>query len=260
MRRKTTGSVVQVRVHNLPQLAESAELAGSVVVAVDQLRASCTICQALAAGAKAVVPLVEVEETLSRAREYPWQEIVLGGERGGRRIEGFDLGNSPTEYTPQRVGGKTVLFTTTNGAKALAHARQARRVLVGSTLNRAAIAAALADEANVDILCAGTDGQQTREDILAAGAIVERLVSAACRLGGSAEDALSQWKEVVAAAGATGRSLGDQFALELRVTPGGRNLLAIGHDFDLETCAQLDTLEVVPELDQTSGVIRLRPT
>jgi 2-phosphosulfolactate phosphatase len=253
---------MQVRVHYSPELVEPAALAGSAVAVVDQLRASSTICQALAAGARCVVPFVELEEALSRAREHPREEIVLGGERGGRRIEGFDLGNSPTEYTPETVGGKTVLFTTTNGAKALAHACHARRVLVGSTLNRAAIVAALANEANVDILCAGTDGHETREDILATGAIVDGLFheASACRLSAAAEDALRQWRDIVAAAASAGRSLPDQFALVLRDTPGGKNLLAIGHDFDLVNCARLAALDVVPELNPTAGVIRLRET
>ena len=98
---------------------------------------------------------------------------MLGGERRGKRIEGFDLGNSPAEYTPEAVGGRRVFITTTNGTRALHHARLARRVVVGAFVNLSAVVASVRDEPRVDILCAGTDGSETREDILAAGAIVE---------------------------------------------------------------------------------------
>jgi len=254
---------LHLAVHNLPQFVAPSELAGSVVVVVDQLRASSTICQALAAGAKCVVSLVEVDETFDRARSYPRSEIVLGGERGGLRIEGFDLGNSPTEYTPDRVSGLKVLFTTTNGARALAHAHLAQRVLVGATVNRAAIVAELVDVPQVDILCAGTEDTVTREDILAAGAIVDGLLAKThhkCQTNEGADAARLQWQELVAAARAFGRSVSDHLALELRDTPGGKNLLGIGHDFDLEVCAQLDALDVVPELDLSTGAISLRQT
>jgi 2-phosphosulfolactate phosphatase len=254
---------MQLFVHNLPQLIEPSELAGSVVVVVDQLRASSTICQALAAGARGVVPLVEIDGTLERASSYARSEIVLGGERGGRRIEGFDLGNSPTEYTPERVAGRTVLFTTTNGARALSHAHQARRVLVGATVNRGAIVAELLGSSRVDILCAGTDGQITGEDILAAGAIVDGLClrsSDSLETNEAADAARLAWRELLAAAHALGRSASDQFARQLPETAGGKNLLAIGHEFDLEVCARLDALDVAPELDLASGVIAWRET
>lgn len=250
-------------VHYLPQFIDQSDLAGSVVVVVDQLRASSTICHALAAGAKGVVPLVEVDETFARAGNYARSEIVIGGERGGLPIEGFDLGNSPTEYTPDRVFGMTVLFTTTNGARALAHAHLAQCVLVCATVNRAAIVAELVVAERVDILCAGTGGTVTREDILAAGAIVDSLCTQSQSEIGTnewADAARREWQELIAAAKALGRNVSEQLARELRETTGGKNLLAIGHDFDLEVCAQLDALEIVPELTRSTGVIAPRET
>jgi 2-phosphosulfolactate phosphatase len=100
---------------------------------------------------------------------------VLGGERGGKRIEGFDLGNSPAEYKPALVAGKTVLFTTTNGTRAMQMCRQAQKVLIGSFANFSAMCRELGKLDHVDILCAGTDGQITREDVLFAGAVIEDL-------------------------------------------------------------------------------------
>jgi 2-phosphosulfolactate phosphatase len=220
-------------------------LADSVVVVIDLLRASSTICQALAAGATEVVPFLEVNDALAAAATAAAAgdraKIVLGGERDGRRIDGFDLGNSPAEYMPQTVAGRRVLLTTTNGTRALWHARLARRVLIGSFVNLSAVAASVQDEPRVDILCAGTGGQQTREDILAAGAIVEKLCSR--------DEAAWNLNDAGAAARRDWQSRSDHLVTELRTTPGGRNLLAIGLDADLVDCAQIDKLNIVPELN-----------
>ena len=229
-----------VLVHRLPEEIAPAELAGSTVVVIDLLRASSTICQALSAGATEVVPFLEIEDALAAA-ERDRKNVVLGGERGGKRIDGFDLGNSPSEYTQPSVGGRRVFLTTTNGTRALDHARQARRVVVGSFLNLSAVVASIRDEPRVDILCAGTNGRESREDILAAGAMVERLVTrdrSAWKLNDAAEAALAEWNK-----------RGHDLAVELRSTPGGRNLLAIGMDHDLVDCACVDALAIVPELD-----------
>ena len=204
--------------------------------------------------------MVEIDAVRNKASSFMQSSLVLGGERGGRRIEGFDLGNSPTEYTPEKVFGKTILFTTTNGARAVAHAHLARRVLIGATANRQAVVSALAEEPAIDIICAGTAGSVTREDILAAGSIVDGLLP----IPGSewetnhwVDSARGEWQELVSTAAALGRSVPEQLAEELRETPGGKNLLSIGHDFDLNVCSQVDTLEIVPELDRESGTISI---
>jgi 2-phosphosulfolactate phosphatase len=238
----------ELRVHYLPKNVAADELAGSTVVVIDLLRASTTICQALAAGATEVVPFLEVEEALEAAAADR-ANVVLGGERGGRRIEGFDLGNSPSEYTPATVGGRRVFITTTNGTRALHHARQAERVIVGAFVNLSAVAESLQNAPRVDILCAGTDGRESREDILAAGVLVDKLAardSTAWKLNAAAEAALAEWQ-----------SRGEDLSVELRATPGGENLLAIGHDHDLVDCAQIDALAIVPELDVSTGRITL---
>lgn len=239
----------ELRVHNLPRQIASEALGGSTVVVIDLLRATSTICQALAAGATEVVPFLEVEDALAAAAADR-ANVVLGGERHGRRIAGFDLGNSPSEYTPKSVGGKRVFITTTNGTRALYHARQAARVLAGSFLNLSAVVASLQNAPRVDILCAGTDGEESREDILAAGAIVERLLAsdgADWQLDSDAKNALTEWQ-----------SRGDNLAVDLQSTPGGHNLLEIGHNHDLVDCARIDALAVVPELDVAAWRITAR--
>ncbi len=241
----------EVRVHNLPRQIALSELAGSTVVVIDLLRATSTICQALAAGATEVVPFLEIEEALAAAAKDR-ANVVLGGERHGKRIDGFDLGNSPSEYTPESVAGRRVFITTTNGTRALDHARQAARVILGSFLNLSAVVASLQEATRVDILCAGTGGQETQEDILAAGGIVHRLCylpDADFHLSDSAAMAGRDWSLVMTKAQLAGRSCESQIALTLRETAGGMNLLSIGHDHDLVDCARIDALSVVPELD-----------
>ncbi len=251
---------MQIAVHYLPQFVAETDLAGSVVIVVDLLRASTTICQALANGAKCVVPSVEVDETFTKAAAHikkhgSRNKILLGGERGGQPIEGFDLGNSPLDYTTDQLFDQTVLFTTTNGTKALAYAHLAERTLIGAAINRQAIVDAVADAPRVDILCAGTGGKVTREDILAAGAIANQIETDATNEW--CEAACREWQELLTTARALGRTPSEQFALELRDTLGGKNLLALGYDRDLPFCAQLDTHDVVPELDRPTGQIKL---
>lgn len=251
--------MAELFVHDLPAHVDPHRLAESTVIVIDQLRATSTICYALAAGAKCVVPLLEIDETLRLANQIGREFVVLGGERQGKIINDFDLGNSPSEYTPQRVTGKMVLFTTTNGTRALAHAAAAKRVLVGAIVNRASIVKAVQGAERIDILCAGTDDKVTGEDILAAGSMIENLLKGGdWHLNAAARAAHNQWQLVVDRAAASGRSVNDELALVLRDTRGGCNLLAVGHESDIVSCAQLDSLSVVPELNRTTRQITLR--
>jgi 2-phosphosulfolactate phosphatase len=242
-----------LRVHKLPQHVAAPELAGSVAVVIDVLRATSTICQALASGAREVVPFLEPEDAIAAWAYGNRDEIALGGERQGLRIDGFDLGNSPSEYTPAAVGGRRIFFTTTNGTRAMNHARQAKRVILGSFLNLSAVVASLKDEPFIDILCAGTDGAETGEDILTAGGIVSGLCrdasAAHWKLNDAAAQAKEDWSQLVAKVERIGCKLDELLAAAMRDTPGGRNLIEVGLEWDLETCAQIDRLNVVPQLD-----------
>jgi len=249
-----------IHVHFLPELTSPEELRGATVVMIDVLRSSTTITEALAVGAREVIPCVELEDVRTRGAELPREELVLGGERGGKKIDLFDLGNSPTEYTAETVADKTVMFTTTNGMKALHCAREAYEVLIGSPANLTAICNAIAETRNVHLLCAGTDGQITREDILAAGAITYQLTrkeETAPQIDDSANLARAAWRNVVAGAVAAGEPLAKRLAHEYRATLGGQNLLQIGLEHDLVTCAEIDRHAIVPKLDLRDWRIRL---
>lgn len=158
------------------------DLSETVCVVFDVLRATSTMVTALAHGAASIVPAAEIADALGFRHQYPG--ALLAGERGGTRIQAhltggidFDLGNSPREFLRDRVEGKTIIMTTTNGTKALHACRGARRVLVGSFLNLRATAQSLAMEAPAHLLliCGGTGPHASYEDTLCAGALSELL-------------------------------------------------------------------------------------
>lgn len=231
-----------IRVYPLPELLDPEHLGRSTVVVIDVLRASTTMTHALAAGAKRVIPCLDVDEARA-LRESAGVDALLGGERGGLPIAGFDLGNSPAEYTPQAVRDRTVIFTTTNGTRALHAAQDARRVLIGSFVNAAAVVDALADTPEVALVCAGTRGRITREDVLCAGLFADRLAHR--HPHGHFDDAAHLARDAWRHAAASGRTL----AAELADTQGGRNLAAIDLAADIDDAAHCDQFQLIPEFN-----------
>ena len=212
---------------------------------IDVLRATTVIAHALDAGASRIVPCLEVDKARQIKASDAADNVLLGGERGGLPIDGFDLGNSPQDYTAERVSGRAIAFTTTNGTRALESCRGASRVVTAAFVNLSAACASLTTAEHVEIVCAGTNGQPTREDILAAGAICESLGA-----GWTANDA-------AAIARAAWTSVSRSLAEELRDTQGGRNLIRLGLEGDIEVAAEADRFACVPVLDQARWQITL---
>jgi 2-phosphosulfolactate phosphatase len=244
-----------VRVHLLPELAQPQFLAGHTVVVVDVLRATTTVAAALSAGASEVIPCLEVAEARNLASKRQAQGrggVLLGGERDGVLIPGFDLGNSPAEYTAARVGGRTVFFTTTNGTRALVRCVGACRIVFGSFVNLSAIARAVRHDEHLDIVCAGTEGEVSWEDTLLAGALVDCLYSqSAPQINDAAIIARTAWQRLGVPNGADGA-----LAASMRSGRGGQNLLKTGQAADLDLAAQIDRFAVVPQLDLSDWAIR----
>jgi len=241
----------EVHVHLLPEHFSPERLRGSLAVVIDVLRASTTIVQALASGAEAVVPFAGVDEARAFAQFAEGGRVLLGGERGGTRIPGFDLDNSPLAYTAEAVAGRTIAFTTTNGTRALARCREASRVLVGAFVNLSAIAkAARSDGHPVHLVCAGTDGQATGEDVLCAGAIATGLCDAA---GGISppDDLTRMAMELYSLHGGSP----DDLLRALCNGAGGRNLIDLGLTADIEQAARRDVHGLVPEYEGAAGRI-----
>ncbi len=236
----------RLEVHLLPALVQPEELRGWSVVVIDVLRATSTICHALNSGARQVFPCSDIEGARAKAAGLSGEAVLLGGERGGVLIDGFDLGNSPLDYSPQNVRDKTIVFTTTNGTLAIARAEHAAEVLIGSLNNAGAVARHLAQAQQAAILCAGTQGRITAEDVLAAGAIIDQL--------SPADEPDRQMNDEARLARALFGD-GKQLMEVLRESRGGQNLRRLGYDADIETAAQLDSLDILPRLNKATGAI-----
>ncbi len=249
--------VRDIRVHLLPALFEPEEVRGGIAVILDILRASTTIVHALANGAKCVVPTLTVDDAVTIAATYPNRaEYLLGGEREGVLIDGFDYDNNPFAYTREVVQDRTVIFTTTNGTKALLRAAEADRVLIGSFVNLQAVVDVLAeDNRPIHLVCAGTKGKITVEDTLCAGAIIDRLFQEF----GWRDDHLPDDQAQLALAKYLHASTSDEdFRRAMRNSYGGRNCRRLGFDTQIDRAATMDLFDLVPEYDgeRISGLPR----
>lgn len=232
----------------LPELVDESLLPSASVVVIDVFRASTTIIHALANGARAVYPCLTVEDAQRLAVGSPREQRLLGGERGGVTIPGFDLGNSPFEYTPNAVRGKDIIFTTTNGTRALQSCLAARSIVIGGFVNISAVARLLLKSPDdVLLVCAGNVGHLTAEDILFAGSLVEWLTSHADHrfitdIGAelAREYTRHQSRSEVAWQNA------------MRSSRGGANLMSLGYERDIERSIAEDLFEVVPVWEPAS--------
>jgi 2-phosphosulfolactate phosphatase len=238
----------------LPALGKR-DLRNTCCVVFDVLRATSTFVTALHHGAKAVVPVSEIAEALALRQKQP--DVLLGGERDGVKIRGaqtggidFDLGNSPREYTPAKVGGKTIVSTTTNGTRALRAGANAQTILAASFLNLSATAQFIRQRKLEDILlvCAGTRENIATEDVLAAGALGEMLLahSGGCEVANPAETALNTW-----------RKARPNLLAAISEAENARRLLAIPElRNDVAFCLQPDVFNLVAGLGR-DGAIRV---
>ncbi|MBX7103411.1 MAG: 2-phosphosulfolactate phosphatase [Gemmataceae bacterium] len=233
------GRVRDIRVSLTPDYLATDALSGSTAVAIDVLRATSTMLTALAAGARAVIPCATIEEARSVSVETRWAPTLLAGERAGRKIDGFDLGNSPAEFNPGAVKGKTIICTTTNGTLAILACRRADRVLIGAFVNFSTVCEQLAaSEGTIHLVCAGTDGQPTLEDTLFAGAVIDYLSATGDinpnDAGRMAWDSFENHGRILSAA--------------FEVSAGGDNLIRAGLAGDLKLCAAVDKLAIGAEV------------
>jgi 2-phosphosulfolactate phosphatase len=228
-----------------------ADLLDRPVVVLDILRATSSIVEALSAGARAIYPVASIEDALRLANSFGRDEVLLCGERKCVRIDGFDLGNSPPEFTRERVAGKTLVMSTTNGTAAMSLTGSASRVLIGSLLNLTAVVDELVrTDAEPVFLCSGVDKRVALEDVTAAGLMATRLMEARpgnWRLNDGAQAA-------VTLAGEFGTSA-EFFAR----TAGGRNLAEAGMTGDLEYCARLDLHDLLPVLQDRNITLSQMP-
>jgi 2-phosphosulfolactate phosphatase len=232
------------------------DLSRTVCVVFDVLRATSTMVTALANGAKAILPVADIQAALAVRARCP--EVLLAGEREGLRIDAaqtggteFDLGNSPREFTREAVSGKTIVMTTTNGTRALRACATAQRVLLGSFLNLGAVGAWLGRQPSAELLlvCGGTLEQAAYEDALGAGALCDRVWPEYA--AGEAADSAVMARELY-------RVAESDLGLAVERSRNGRRLLAIPElRGDVAACARRDVFGFVAGLERDGTVRRL---
>lgn len=209
------------------------DIKGKQVVIIDVLRATSVITTAFANGAKEVVAVREIDEALALREEG----CIMGGERKALKIEGFDLSNSPLEYTKETIGGRRIIMTTTNGTNAISRSISAEKIMIGCMLNGRAVARHIAETGKDTVIaCAGTKGQFSIDDFVCAGKILYDLMEICdVDLDDMCSAAFMAYKEH------------KQNLLEyVKHAAHYKYMLSIGLQDDIDYCFREDETEIVP--------------
>ncbi|HBF36033.1 MAG TPA: 2-phosphosulfolactate phosphatase, partial [Firmicutes bacterium] len=212
-------------------------LADKKVVVIDVLRATSTIVTAFGNGALEIVPVMEPAEVVDLVKRIGPKEFLTGGERKGFKIEGFDLGNSPSEYAEERVKGRKIILCTTNGTKAIKTAQSAAELYIGSFLNMQAVVNHLKGSSqDLVLVCSGRDQNLCLEDLACAGLMIELLKD---EIGNDLTDSAKLAQYVWEKAGVNLEEF-------IKQTQHGRYLKEIGLEQDIHDCMALNQYEIVP--------------
>ena len=221
-----------------PVQADELFFTGKTTVVIDVLRASSTIITALSNGAKEIVPVGTVEFAVKVSGGIFGGQTLLGGERNTKKIEGFALGNSPSEYTKEIVSGKSIVFYSTNGSRAIVKAKYSTNLFICSFNNLKTVAKHIKMlDQDVIILCAGNNNLFSLEDSVCAGMLVSELIAGnkTIELTDASTGALTLFK-----------SFGKNIFKMLSETDHGQLLINNGFEKDLKACAELDSTDVIP--------------
>jgi len=221
-----------------PVQADELFFTGKTTVVIDVLRASSTIITALSNGAKEVVPVGTIEFAVKVSGGIFGGQTLLGGERNTKKIEGFALGNSPSEYTKEIVAGKTIVFYSTNGSLAIVKAKYSANLFICSFNNLRALAKHLQNLGeDVIILCSANNNFLSLEDSVCAGMLINEMFSKNEKIDmtDSSKIALTLFK-----------SFGKNIIKLLSETDHGKLLINNGYESDLKACAELDSTQVIP--------------
>lgn len=231
-----------------PTVVDEAHVEGRTAVVIDVIRATSSVVEALANGARAIFPTVSTEEAVKLASSLGREDTLLCGERKGLKIEGFDLGNSPSEFTPEVVAGKQLVMTTSNGTRALAAVQDADRVLAAAFMNLSAVSETLAGAQDLIIVCAGRENRFSLDDALCAGMLIRGLLES--REGGELPERAAGEFELNDA-GRVVLDLALKYPVDAKFllsTAAGKALVEVGLEGDLELCASVDRHHLVPEM------------
>jgi 2-phosphosulfolactate phosphatase len=220
-------------------------------IAIDVLRATSTMAAALEAGAEAIQVFSDIHELLTVSDQWPSDQRLRAGERGGGMVEGCDLGNSPLDHSAAKTGGKRLFMSTTNGTRCLKRIEHAPTVITASLTTRKAVVDFLLERQpeTLWLVGSGWEGTYSLEDTVCAGAIIQGLLDAT---GQSFKDLAGN--DAVIGAVSLYQQWQDNLLDLMHYASHGQRLLRLNNEADLKYCAQLDVLNVVP-IQQTAGVL-----
>lgn len=232
-------------VYHTPELTPSDQLPDCAVV-IDVLRATTTIAVALDAGADSVQAFQDIDTLLQSSQQWHPDKRLRAGERGGAKVEGCDLGNSPLDCTPELMQGKRLFISTTNGTRALQRVENAKTVITAALVNRQVVVNYLKETLpeTVWLVGSGWQGGYSLEDTVCAGAIAQML-----------RETVTIGNDEVIAAIALYQQWQDNLLELLRQSSHGQRLLGLGGDEDLKYCATCDILDVLPMQKEPSILI-----
>lgn len=238
-------------IYHTPELTPTDKTPDCAIV-VDVLRATSTIATVLASGGEAVQAFSDLDQLIGVSDNWPPEKRLRAGERGGAKVTGFELGNSPLDCTPEVVRGRRLFISTTNGTRALQRVQDSPIVLAAALINRAAVVKFLLEKQPeiVWIVGSGWEGSFSLEDTVCAGAIAHSLL-AQCQIS-PAE--LAGNDEVISAIALYAQWQNDLLGLFHHASHGQRLLRLESHE-DLKYCAQTDILDVLP-IQQEPGVLK----
>ncbi|MGK7877032.1 MAG: 2-phosphosulfolactate phosphatase family protein [Xenococcaceae cyanobacterium] len=237
-------------VYHTPELTPTDSLPDCAVV-IDVLRATTTIATALNAGAEAVQAFSDIDKLMQASEDWPVDKRLRAGERGGAKVAGCDLGNSPLDCTPDLLQERRLFISTTNGTRALQRVEKSPAVITAAQVNRQAAVRYLLQKQpeTVWLVGSGWEGGYSLEDTACAGAIAQSLLPES----GESEEVMIGNDEVIAAI-ALYSKWHEQLLEMFRQSSHGQRLLRLNCDEDLKYCAQTDTLDVLP-IQQEAGVL-----
>ncbi|WP_414564492.1 MULTISPECIES: 2-phosphosulfolactate phosphatase family protein [unclassified Anabaena] len=238
-------------IYHTPELTPTDKTPDCAIV-VDVLRATSTIAAVLASGGEAVQAFSDLDELIAVSENWPPEKRLRAGERGGAKVTGFELGNSPLDCTPEVVQGRRLFISTTNGTRALQRIQHSPTVLAAALINRAAVVHYLLEKQpeTVWIVGSGWEGSFSLEDTVCAGAIAHSLVEKSQL----SPDDLAGNDELISAIALYSQWQNDLLGLFHQASHGKRLLRLEGHE-DLKYCAQTDILDVLP-IQQEPGVLK----
>jgi 2-phosphosulfolactate phosphatase len=232
---------MKVKLYFTPTPLSEAKVRGRIAVVIDVLRASTSICTALMNGCREVIPVASVGDAAAMRANLDRERVLVCGEREGIKVEGFDLGNSPAEYSEEVVQNKALIFASTNGSRAILKCSPAYAAYVCGFVNMSAIVDTIKSQGkDIAIICAGKQGNFSLEDTDCGGAVIDRLMES----GGdyvisndAAQVALMLYKN---------RS--GSIESVVKQADHARYLMSIGFGEDVVTSSTLDTCPVIPVL------------